>query len=367
MSGAPAGEAAGPAADPAGSGHTAAGADARFWAALLQAPAAVGSEGVPAVETVEAWRALWRQRRWQHADPFVTAVQAGFAADRAGWAFAGGVQAALQGLLQAQGLRPDPTELLAFCLTEPGGNRPADLRTTATPGPDGGWQVSGQKQWTTLGSACDTCLVMAVVQQGSDPRDGPAGAPATPPLGRPPAPGPLALRLLRVPASAPGLQLQPMPPTRFVPEVPHCRLQLNRVQLPADALLPGEGWSAYGKAFRTWEDTLVTSALLAYLLREARAARWPPALAEQLLAALLALRVVAGQAAADANAAATHVALAGALAWARSLYDAAGAQWAAGPATPAAERWQRDAALLQVAGAARAVRSQRAWQRLSAG
>ncbi len=73
----------------------------------------------------------------------------------------------------------------------------------------------------------------------------------------------------------PGVRLLPMPATRFVPEVPHARVQLDDVHVEDDELLPGDGYDAYVKPFRSIEDMHVTLAVLAYLLREARQRGWP--------------------------------------------------------------------------------------------
>jgi hypothetical protein len=70
---------------------------------------------------------------------------------------------------------------------------------------------------------------------------------------------------------------------------------------------------------------------------------------------------------APADAATTHVALAGASSWAQRLYADAGTLWAHTPDDAASIRWARDAALFKVAGTAREQRSARAWQRLSEG
>ena len=103
-----------------------------------------------------------------------------------------------------------------------------------------------------------------------------------------------------------------MPETRFVPEVPHARVQLDAVRVDAAALLPGDGYERYVKPFRTIEDAHVTLAVLAYLLREARAAR----LARGLCRAAVRRDGGAGRPGRrrTADAPATHVVLAGALA-----------------------------------------------------
>jgi acyl-CoA dehydrogenase len=75
---------------------------------------------------------------------------------------------------------------------------------------------------------------------------------------------------------------------------------------------------------------------------------------------------LADLAAAAADAPATHVPLAGALALAHALYAATGPLGADAGDDPAAQRWARDAALFNVAASARGQRTARAWERLHA-
>jgi alkylation response protein AidB-like acyl-CoA dehydrogenase len=295
---------------------------------------------VPGRASVADWWPRWRDGAARAPSPAEQALLGGFDADRVGWAFASGYQAALRAL------QPDlPAEAVAaFCVTEESGNRPRDIRTRIEPAEGGGWRLSGAKRWTTLGPDSSVLLVV-----GALPADGPASR--------------VVLKVARVAVGTPGLQLLPMPAPRFVPEVPHARVQLDAVAVAASALLPGDGYEAYVKPFRTIEDTLVTLAVLAYLLREARQRAWPAAFAEASCGTIAALIGVA-RAAPDAPA--THLALAGALAQAQLLYAQASALWAAADDDPASRRWQRDAALFQVAGSARAQRAARAWERLRA-
>lgn len=288
---------------------------------------------------VADWWPRWREAATRAADPVALAVAGGFGADRVGWAFASGYQAALRALVP--GL--EPQTIAALCVTEEGGNRPRDIATRVTPAGDGGWIVSGAKRWTTLGPQSSLLLVVGAVEGSGGPRP--------------------TLKVARIDAGTPGLQLLPMPETRFVPEVPHARVVLDGVRIAADALLPGDGYDDCVKPFRTIEDTFVAIAVLAYLLREARARGWPAAFAERCVAALVALADVA---ASPAGAPATHVALAGALQFVHTLYADAGAHWARAPDDAAARRWQRDAALFSVAAAAREQRAARAWERLRA-
>ena len=295
---------------------------------------------VPEQPAVADWWPRWSDGAARAPAPAEMAVLGGFDADRVGWAFASGYQAALHALLPV--LPRD--RIAAFCVTEDGGNRPRDIRTRFTPCPDGSLTIHGAKRWTTLGPA--GCVLLVV---GALPTSGPEDRPR--------------LKVARVDAKAPGVQLLPMPATRFVPEVPHARVQLDEVRVESGAVLPGDGYEACVKPFRSIEDLHVTLAVLAYLIREARQRGWPVAFAERVCGAMVLLTGLAGEA---ADAPAMHVALAGALALSHGLYDEAAALWAREGDTAAAQRWARDAALFAVGASARQQRTQRAWERLSA-
>lgn len=293
------------------------------------------------------WLPNWQRSLAAGGPPIGLALRGGFAADRLAWAFAAGYQAALRSLLRGVG----PQELLSLCLTETTGKRPRELRCTATRQADGRWLLQGHKSWAAFGAACTTMLVIARTGDGA----GAAGAASDS------TPQP-QLVALRVPNDAPGVRLDGMPATGLIPELPHGRLDLQQVLLPADACLPGDGYSDFAKPFATLEDLNVGAAVLAYLLREARARSWPAALREQLVATLALLVSLTEKPLADA---ATQVTLAGALDWARQVHTEAAALFAATPDDPAAQRWQRDAKLLGVLGAARAQRAARAWEQLA--
>src|SRR5262245_47959834 len=176
-------------------------------------------QAAPHARTITAvgdwWRLLWEPLQAADASPAALAIAGGFAADRVAWAFASGYQAALRALLPEL---PHHT-LAAFCVTEAEGNRPRHIRTTIAPQPDGTLRIDGAKRWTTLGPASTQMLVVGAL---------PALAGSTAP----------SLRLARVPADTPGLVLQAMPPTRFVPEVPHAQVLMQDVRVAADAMLP---------------------------------------------------------------------------------------------------------------------------------
>jgi acyl-CoA dehydrogenase len=301
---------------------------------LPQLPA---SQAVAApCESVAEW---WRRHRTialEHADPIHQAIVGGFVADRVGWAFASGYQAALRALFVDA---PDD-RICALCVTEADGNSPKAIKSSLTK--DGaGWILNGAKRWTTLGPEGALFFVAA--------RDEAASA------ARP------AIKLVKVPSGSPGLNIENMPPTKFVPEVPHARLQFEALRIEEAQVLSGDGYASYVKPFRTVEDIHVQAAVLAYLMREGQRLGWPQDWLERLSALLAALGKLSDMPASHAE---THIALAGALAIGTGLIRETEEFWLKSAADPASLRWQRDKELLKVAGQARELRTQRAWEKL---
>jgi hypothetical protein len=274
-----------------------------------------------AVDSLESW---WLATRDVREAPELTvdrALLGGVLADRLGYAFAAGYQSALQALAPGDGIR-------SLCITEARGNSPKDIETVFD-----GETVTGKKKWATAGPLASELLVCAktgVDEQGRN-----------------------KLVLVRVPASAAKLVASSAP---FVPEIPHAEVELDHVRVTS--VLPGDGYTEYVKPFRTIEDVHVHAALLAYLIGVCRRNHFARDLIEQLVAAALAIRALGS---ADAKSPMTHIALAGAITSAarlvleveRAWEDIGGDEW---------QRWQRDRALLRVAGANRAARRETAWR-----
>jgi len=297
---------------------------------------AAGVDAKPCASVAEWWP-LHREIARDHAPTIDQAIAGGFHADRTGWAFASGYQAALRSLF------PELPEdrICALCVTEAEGNTPRAIRSTLQRA-NGGWRLDGAKRWTTLGPEGALFLVAARDAQVTGDRP--------------------ALRVARVASSAHGVHVETMPPTKFVPEVPHARLRFDDVKLADDALLPGDGYDAYVKPFRTVEDLHVHAAVIAYLLREALRRSWPKPWIERAAAHLHSMRALAAE---NAASPATHIALAGALQTGDALRAEADALWQSGPSDEASTRWQRDRELLKVASTTRAKRTERAWERLA--
>jgi alkylation response protein AidB-like acyl-CoA dehydrogenase len=290
-----------------------------------------------------ASRAAWWERHQALARtvtlPLDVAILGGFAADRLGYAFASGYQAALRALV------PDlPADRLAsLCVTERGGGHPRAIETRLERLDAGRLRVTGHKRWATLGDAGGVLLVAA--SAGTDER------------------GRNQLHLVRVDAGSPGVTLRPMPEPPFTPEIAHDEIDLDGVVVAEDAVLPGDGFDRYVRPFRTVEDVHVQAAVYAYAIREIRAHGLPDGLVDRLAALLVTLGPLA---VADPAAPAVHVALAGVLALAREPLEEMDRLWGRAE-SPAHTRWQRDRLLLTVAGKAREQRLLKAWEALRGG
>jgi acyl-CoA dehydrogenase len=294
---------------------------------------------VPSDDGIGAWWSRVHRDTAESAPPIDHAIVAGFRADRCAGAFAGGYQAALRRLVPA-GLPPH--DIVSFCVTEPAGNSAKAIEARLTPR-GGGYLLSGQKRWSTMAPLARVLLVAAHEGMDDDGRK--------------------RFKLVRVDADAPGVTMRPMPPTTFVPEVPHAELEFRDVAVGLDAALPGDGYTGYVKRFRTIEDAHIRAAVLAYMLSVARRFRFPDAVKEALVAGIVTLRALALM---DPDAAATHVALAGALAQDAELLARAEDHWhSVDPGER--DRWRRDRVMFgAVAGRIREARRARAWERLTA-
>lgn len=303
----------------------------------LHAVLASPPDPAPIVSNEDFWR-RHRAAAPAGATPFDQAVLGGFAADRVGWAFASGYQAALRALV------PDlpPDRLASFCVTERGGGHPRAIETRLELRTGGAYRITGKKRWATLGDAAGILLV--VVTTGLD------------------AEGKNRLRLARVPSTAEGVRRQPMAEPPFTPEIAHDEIELSGVPVTEADLYPGDAYIRYVRPFRTIEDLYVTAAILAYLVREARLHALPHAHAERLAALLAVLHTLSAE---DPSAPATHVALAGALDLGRAPLEELGRVWAK-TESPAHARWERDRLVLSVTSNVREKRRARAWERLAA-
>ncbi|MBC7803921.1 MAG: acyl-CoA dehydrogenase family protein [Candidatus Parcubacteria bacterium] len=289
-------------------------------------------------ESVAQWWPRHRAIAGEHFDPIHQAIVGGFVADRVGWAFASGYQAALHAMF------PDAPagRICALCVTEADGNSPKAIKSMLTRSGDG-WTLEGSKRWTTLGPEGALFFVAARDEAASRER--------------------ASIRIARVDSTAKGLNIEKMPATKFVPEIPHAQLQFKDLKIDESAILPGDGYEQFVKPFRTVEDIHVQAAVLSYLMREGQRLSWPEHWLERLSALLAGLGKLSDMPASHPE---THIALSGALAIGGGLIGETEEFWKRSGSDPAALRWWRDRELLKVAASAREQRTRRAWERLRA-
>ncbi|GMU08407.1 acyl-CoA dehydrogenase family protein [Corallococcus caeni] len=292
----------------------------------------------PALDSVEAW---WRRHlavlpRFPVAADL--ALASGFRMDRVGFAFSSGYQAALRSLFPQ--LPAD--RRTALCATETGGGHPSAIETKLT-AHGSGWMLDGVKTYVTLGTHAEVLLVVASEGRDAQERN--------------------RLRMVRLDARTPGVTVEPLPPLGFVPEVPHAALRLDGVEVAAEDVLPGDGYTRYLKPFRTVEDCHVNLAVLGWLVKVARRCGWPVALREELVAVAVMIHALALE---DPSDAAVHVALGGALTQLHRALERCEVAWE-GVDVEMRERWQRDRRLLDLASKVRAKRLEVARQRLAGG
>lgn len=291
----------------------------------------------PVYDSVDTWWPCFRDMRRAWPEPIDQALVGGVTADRVGYAFAAGYQAALRRI--DPGLPED--RICCLSVTEEGGGHPRAVKATLTPiAGQNAYTLSGRKKWATLSSTGGVAL--AVASTGTD------------------AEGRNQLRVARVDLGAPGVRVIAMPPPAFVPEIQHCRLEFDGVRVEADRLLPGDGYTRYVRPFRTLEDTHVGAAVLAYVLAVAFRAGWPNEMREELLHLIVSLRALA---LADASSPAVHLALEGFMRARHDLLQRAEPLWQQAD-TEERERWERDAALTAIAGNVREQRTKTAWTRV---
>ena len=292
-------------------------------------------DGAPPRERLSDVWGAYRSERALGSTPFEAAVKVAATVDRLGFAFAVGYPAALEQMVTGVELP------CALCVTEAKGNSPRAIETTLERRGDR-FELRGTKTFVTFGNLAETLLIVARVGAKPD--------------GRP------DLVVVQIPAVRKGVELQDLPATPFVPEVPHTSVRLDGVEVLESERLPGDGYLNYVKPFRTIEDIHVVGATLGYLVGLARRTQSSATLIAELSADLVALDGLRGGHPLDPR---VHIALHDVY---QSVTRLVGSEDFArlldGAPEDERERWERDRALLQVASRAREARFDKATKEL---
>ena len=286
------------------------------------------------LDSLDAWWKLHCAVARRFNSPIDIAIAAGFSADRVAYAFGSGYVAAGAAMFPPLSA---PTRS-ALCATEEGGAHPRSIQTKLRPHLDH-YLINGNKRFVTFGTDAELLYVVASEGTGPDGRN-----------------------KLRIAAITPrgGITIEPLTVTSFVPEIPHAAITFSDVIVEHDELLDGDGYSTYLKPFRTVEDCHVHGALLGYLIAVARRFEWRKGDIERLLSLVCSIRTIT---LADPTSPATHVALGGLLQQSHTLRESLEPAWGKSDELTRL-RWQRDKALLGVAGSAREKRLKAAWRQL---
>jgi acyl-CoA dehydrogenase len=272
----------------------------------------------------------WLLLQWQTCGSlFEKAALGGIYANTLGFAFAAGYQAALRALFSTL---PDD-QLAALCATESMGAHPKAIQTKLSFS-DQRRLLNGHKTFVTLADHAKILFVVATTGE--------------------------RLVVVQVNADAPGVQITPMPPFSFVPEISHAEASFTEVTLTEAQLLPGDGYDLYLKPFRTIEDIFVHTAILGHLFGVARKYQWPHASMEDILALLSSLNSLTTM---TPSAPETHLALSGVIRKTKSLVQELEPLWESCP-EEIRTRWQRDQRLLQIAERVRQQRTESAWKKM---
>ena len=293
------------------------------------------AEAPPKASLLDVWGA-YRSERATGLKPFEAAVRVAATVDRLGFAFAVAYPAALEQMVTGVDFP------CALCVTEAQGNGPRAIETSLDRSGDH-YELRGTKTFVTFGNLAETLLIVA--RAGVKPD------------GRP------DLVVVQIPATRDGVELQELPATPFVPEVPHTSVRLDGVVVLEGERLPGDGYLDYVKPFRTIEDIHVVGATLGYLLGLARRTRASATLIAELSSDLVALELLRDGLPLDPR---VHIALHGVY---QRVTRLVGSEDFARvlECTPDDERdrWERDRALLRVASKAREARFERAMRELA--
>jgi len=285
----------------------------------------------------DVWRQSFYRRTNGWPDPVDRAVIGGFITDCVAFAFSAGYCSALQSLVPEL-----PTDkITSFCVTEEGGAHPRAIKTRlASVYDESGDQahtLNGEKKYITCANEAD--LILAAASEGTygDGRN--------------------RIRMVKVDSRAPGVTITPIKDIHLVPEISHGMVTFNNVTIRNTDLLSGDGYLNYIKPFRTIEDLHVTAAISGFLFRIACQYDWNREIKQTILCLIVTIRTLALN---DPGAPAVHILTGDVLRRTRDLIQRIEPYWEAVDKA-IRDAWNRDKALMDIAGKARLLRLETAW------
>jgi len=272
---------------------------------------------------------LLNEKAYPNLSTVMQAALGGYSADRLGYAFVCGYQAAIRNLVAREDSKlffhlfgEERSCLASFCVTEKGSAHPSKTQTrlslvraprnlskgntdlnSVEETNEPCWVLSGEKSFVTLGNKATHLFVSAVVDETFEGEQPSSQEQPYEGVGEKKRNN---IKMVVVPSNAPGVNLTPLPELPFISEVPHAKVHFDSVHISASNILPGDGYLNYVKAFRTVEDTHVKAAVLGHALRMAKNYGWPIEMVEKAYTLLYALDGISRN---DPLASSVHVAL----------------------------------------------------------
>jgi len=300
---------------------------------LLSSGNSIDTKEIP---SLALWKHLFFQLTSNVQNTADMAIAGGFISDRPAYAFSAGYWSALYCLIPSL---PGKT-ITAMCVTEKDGNHPKAIKSELSSKNQNGetiWLINGSKKFVTGANEAEVLLIAASAGTSES--------------------GQNKIRLIRVNNHIPGITIKPLKDLPFIPEISHGELEINNVQITESQILPGDGYANYIKPFRTLEDIHVTAAILGYLLRIAFLFNWPQSTKEQVLALLTGIKTIALS---NPLQSVVHIILSGVSGMFSSFLNSIDLYWKLTD-DKTRSQWERDKALLNIAGNAREKRLSTAW------
>ena len=257
--------------------------------------------------------------------------------DRRSLASVAGHQAAVRRLFPST---PDHA-VVAFCVSEDKGPRPAHIHTSLTPDDTGNFTMNGTKRWGSMAPVADVRYVAASVGRNGDRND---------------------LRMVALPSDRPGITIDLEPYESWGPEFQICDLHFAEVKVHADEVLAGDAYVNAIKPFRLVEDVYNTAGSLIGLFQLGRRHGRPTQQLEPLVGLIVQAAAIAET---DMASDASVVLLSEFLGRADAAWSAFWAEWT-NPSANITHAWTPERGLLGVAAAARETRRGNAWSALNA-
>lgn len=252
--------------------------------------------------------------------PIDRAIIGGALAGRVAHAFCSGYHNALQQLFPDL----DDQQRTALLVTERSGKSPRDITTRLT-STEGRWFVNGEKSYVSGGSSANQLLVLAANGETAE--------------------GKKLLHIIRIPSQKPGVTIEDLPASAWMPEFSHGHARFQQVEIRAEDILPEDGFIHYTRPFATAESGFIFAALAAYLFRVASACKWPAQQRQSLLFLIMAYRAIGNL---DPRLASTEILLQGCHDQAVAILDQCDPCWSQVP-TELATAWQRDGGIRRMA------------------